>query len=343
MLQILINKQMPACSKKYYTLFSTQWITTGLLLCVMITSACHTEDNAPRAYEDLSAVVGPEGKTMTFFEDKRNTGKNIPISLYPTLIFQPLTFEKPSVIKLDAEKMSFNTLPAALIPISDNTSKWSVASSIPVANKPVEMIVPFEEPDTSLWLENYWHRFKLYRIRKEAETTLPANWERLDMATLDTLRRTLTAAIPDFEYGYSVVFEEIQRNDNIAITSKDLTQAGVATDYFSSTDLTTRGFHYRNGQSQYYYEGFWTDNFVIHFSFAGSKAGTYLGDQIQVTYQYKKNQQWLSASKAENTTITITKYGKIGELTEGSIEGGLTNNTGETIDFTMNFKLIRTR
>jgi hypothetical protein len=311
----------------------------------MLTGACHTKDDAARVYEDLSSVVGPEGKKISFFEDARNRGKNIPIALYPTLIFQPLTFTQPTVIRLDVQKMSFNTLPAKLIPVSGNTCKWTISSANPVAGKPMELIIPFEEPDTSLWLENYRHRFKLYKISKEAETTQPVNWERIDQAVIDTVNYTMTAAIQNFEYGYCVVFEEIRRSDNIAIKAKGEVQAGVATDYFSGTNSTSRGFHYRQGISRYYYEGFWNENFAIYFSFPGDKPGTYTGNQIKVNYSSKKNnQQGLSDFQASNqTSITVKKYGKIGEPVEGTIGGDLINSSGKSMDFTMDFKLIRTR
>jgi hypothetical protein len=320
-----------------------------LILCLLnaAIAACHRELTEPVNYDTYSSVVGREGKKLTFFADPRNI-PDVPISLYPTLIFEPQTFNEPSVIRLDVQKMSFSSLPPALTPLSVYTCKWGILSSNTLLNKPFQIIIPYELPDTSLWLENYQQQLKLYKLPLGTETTHAQNWTPVTDAILDVNSRTLTAAISDFNYAYCVLFGEILRHDNIALSTRgtvNTTQSGVNTQYFSSTNSQTLGFHYRNNISSYYYEGLWNEDFSVGFSFIGNSTGTYQGNAIQVTYRYKKSgNAWLHQFQATpNTTITITEYNEIGGSIKGRISGELANARAEKITFMMDFNLIRTR
>jgi hypothetical protein len=329
-----------------YLLFPTN---KYILLCIIYLAvlACKREQTEPANYDAVSSVVGKEGKKLTFFADSRSL-PIVSIDLYPTLTFEPQTFIEPSVIRLDIQRMSFNSLPPTLSPVSANTCKWAVLSTVAQVNKPFQIIVPFEEPAGEVWLEDYEHQFKLYRIPIGKETNRPENWEQVANATLDTNSRTISAFADNFNYAYCILFGEIQRSDNIAITSEgtiNTIQSGSVTSYFSSTNNQTRGFYYRNNLSVFYYEGIWNDDFSVSFSFKGNEAGTYQGNDIEVNYRYKKNNNsWVyEFESTENTTITISQYAEIGGLITGTLAGELSNARNEKINFTMDFKLIRTR
>lgn len=320
-----------------------------LILCWLYggISSCKREHTEPLDYEAFSSVVSREGKTLTYFADPRNI-PDVPIRLYPTITFEAQTFNEPSVIRLDVQKMSFSSLPDALTPLFVNTCKWGVLSSTPQLNKPFRIEIPYELPDTSLWLESYQQQFRLYKIPIGAETSRPQNWTLVTGATHDTNKRTISASIADFNHAYCILFGEIYRNDNMAITSSGLvntTQSGAVASYFSGTNSATRGLYYRNNTSAYYYEGIWNDDFSIGFSFTGNSTGTYRGNTIRVKYRYKKNSNgWQHEFNAtETTTITITEYNEIGGLVSGNISGELMNEKAEKIKFIMNFKLTRTR
>lgn len=332
---------------KYYVIKNKYWLTS--LLLVWVFTSCHQQEAIPVAYNEVSSVVGPEGKRLVFFEDKKNRGRGIDIDLYPILEFQPQTYSEPSVIELEVQAMSFNTLPDKLTPPSNKTYKWTIVSSNPVAARPIKLIIPFEVPDTDVWLEDYLDKFRLYKIRKDAATNITSDWVKVENAVLDVANRTVTADIDNFDFSYCVVFEEILRSDNIAITTQgsiDTILAGVASNYFSSTNPNSRGFYYRDGSSQFYLEGFWNEWFAISLTFNSNIAGSYTGNQIKLDYKYQRNPAWMHHFQATPTTVlTIHKYGRIGEPVEGNISGDLADveDTGKIIRFNMDFKLIRTR
>lgn len=320
-----------------------------ILYCLLIFAcACHTPDLAEIDYPAFSSVVGPEGKRLEFYEAKGNTGRNIDMSLFPVLVFEPGTFSADAVIKLGIQRMSANNLPEGYTALSANTYTWTVNSSVQEPKKGVQMIIPFQEPDTSIWVENYKSRIRLFRFISGKEISDAANWEAVENFELDTINRSISTTIKDFNHGYCVLFREIRRSDNISITTKgaiQTIQSAAADNYFSNSVTNQAGFYFRNGKSVFAAEHLWTDDFAIGFTVEGSKPGIYTGNQIKVNYKYKKqNNQWMyNFNATSQTIITITRYGTIGNVVEGKITGPLTTANGQTIDFTMNFKLIRTR
>ncbi|HEX8530615.1 MAG TPA: hypothetical protein VF646_11355 [Cytophagales bacterium] len=297
-------------------------------------------------YGSLARVVGPQGGTVQFFPARE--GRNIPQSLLPQLQVAPGTFNQEAVLRLGLQLMTANHLPPALTNISGRNYKWEFEAAGPAAGAPITLTVPFDEPDEKLWLGNYVSRFRLYRIRRNLPTTELRNWEPVPGAQLDTVARRVTAPISDFGYGYCVLFEEIRRSDNVVIRTTGpgaSVQAGTADGFFSPTLPRDWGLYHLNDTTHYRIEDRWNDDFELDFSFAGRHPGTYAGDQVRVTYRWKKEgNAWVYHFwHAGGATLRISRFGGIGAWMEGTLTGTLVNQAGQTIDIASDFKLIRTR
>ncbi len=318
------------------------WLPALLVPWLLSCSPSVTEPD----YGSFTRVVGPRGGTVQFFP--AGEGRNIPRSLLPQLQVAPGTFGQNAVLRLGIQQMTPNNLPPALTSISGRNYKWEFDASAPVAGEPIELTVPFDEPDEKLWLRNYVSRFRLYRIRRSLPTTDLRNWEPVPDARLDTVARRATARIADFEYAYCVLFGEVRRSDNVVIRTTGpvaAVQAGTADGFFSPTLPRDWGLYHLDDTTHYRIEDRWNDDFRLDFSFAGRRPGTYAGDQVRVAYRWQKEgDTWVHHfSHAGGATLRISRFGGIGEWVEGTLTGTLVNPAGQAINIASDFKLIRTR
>ena len=221
-------------------------------------------------------------------------------------------------------------------------------------NKPVSLIIPFEHPEDYLLLDNYKYLYRLYQINSLHETDNLENWVVVEDFEIDTVNNYIKANIKNMDCGYCILFKEYNCYNNYILHIEGEINDIHKFVYNGYTDFQQENelyktFYFSDNYSQYLNISESQDiPYQINFTFNGSNAGNYTGNNVYVKYcnSLDFNQNWKTVyENTDDVTIAITKYGNIGEMTEGSISGTLKsiNTSGNTISINMDFIFIRVR
>lgn len=339
--------------KRYFFTVSLLALFSGLL-CLL--PGCEKEEvNEPLVYDDLTSIVGTGGKKVRFFSNY----SEIPDELFPQLSFPENSFNEDTRVTLEYKELLKTQLPDSLVTVnSDCRYLWFFSAEEKVILMPVQVTIPYPDNLGEKLLQNYEYLFKLYRIRRGASTRLPGNLEMVQDYELDTVNNRIRFVISAFDYGYTILFQEIRRRDHVIIHAQDdlfrifdnnmLTQHLFELDaYYSPEYLHGKGFRLAGDTSFYELQGFHGYSSTIRFSFPGHETGTFTGDQISVSFNSYRNysgEYVINFRESGSTSIRIDEFGEIGGFVEGTISGELFETYYiRYIDFHIYFRIRRLR
>lgn len=342
--------------KKYYSKIHLTIIIISLTLVIM---NCEKEEVAnPVKYEDFTSIIGNEAKTITFFSNY----SDVPDELFPTLDFPDQCFTEDTRITLEYKELFGNRLPDSLVTVtSECRYLWYFSSEEHVPLKPVQVTIPYPDKLGEKLLQPYEYLFKLYRIRKDASLSQPENLERVEDCELDTVNNVFRFSVDTFNYGYAILFPEIQRDDHVIIYAKDdlfkvwdnntIIQHLRSENYYSLENEFEKGFYHIANTSYFRIVDLWGQQSHFKFSFNGTEPGIYVLPEISLEYDtYSLIQtgdeypEYVLNFKEFNTIITIEEYGNIGEYIQGTITGSLFEEYyHKPINFNIYFRVRRLR
>lgn len=345
-------------SKKYYDTILLMIIIISL---IFIITDCEKEEVAnPVKYEDFTSIIGSEVKTITFFSNY----SDIPDELFPTLDFPDQCFTEDTRITLDYKELFGTNLPDSLVTVTTECRYlWYFSAEDRIPQKPVQVTIPYSDSLGEKLLQPYEYLFKLYRIRKDASLSQPENLERVIDYELDTIDNVFRFSVDTFNYGYAILFPEIQRDDHIIIYAKDdlfkvwdnntIIQHLRSDTYYSLENEFEKGFFHIGNTSYFRIVGLWGQQSHFKFSFDGTEPGIYKDFDINLNYDTyaiiitgsEYPDYILHFSEALfSTVITVEEYGKIGEYVKGTITGTLHEDYyNKNIEFYIYFRVRRLR
>ena len=158
--------------------------------------------------------------------------------------------------------------------------------------------------------------------------------------------------INDFYHAYFIGIENIKLNNWIIIKATgDINTVWRKLDNEHDGTITM-GVYYQDTlsySSPFELTNVWNEYNDIEFNILGIDKGTYTGNQINLDFLYNGVYNSYSVRdyeehfvSTEQTTITITKSGKIGQQIEGTISGPMVSDDKE-INIEGSFSITRTR